>query len=97
MQDRYPLEYIIYNVFDCVSMEILDEVTSDLSIKLPSASDLSDFENFKSQPRRLVDKLHYFYQEHGKVIATTSDAMADELDSLTMSNNDWIDYGPLFK
>ena len=90
MQERHPLEYVIYNVFDCVSMEELDEVTTDLRLTLPLFSGCSDFANFKSQPRRLVDNLHYFCLEHGKVIGSTSDQMTDELDPLTIDIKDWI-------
>lgn len=90
MQANYPLEYVIYNVFDCVSMEELDESTSDLSTSLPMFSGCSDFENFKSQPRRLADNLHYFALENGKVFGTTSDEMANELDKETLGLDGWI-------
>ena len=36
MQRNHPVEYIIYNVFDCVGMELLDEKTKDLAVSLPS-------------------------------------------------------------
>lgn len=71
MQSRFKIEYIIYNIWDCISIEMLDEKTSDLRLTLPLFSGFSDFENFKSQPRRVVDKLHYFCLEQGKVIGTT--------------------------
>ncbi|EKD22708.1 MAG: hypothetical protein ACD_84C00002G0001, partial [uncultured bacterium] len=90
MQENYPLEYVIYNVFDCVAMEELDEVTSDLSLTLPLFSGCSDFENFKSQPRRLADNLHYFCLENGKVFGTTSDEMQSDLDKLSLGLEGWI-------
>jgi hypothetical protein len=90
MQEMYPLEYIIYNVFDCISMEELDEITSDLSITLPLFSGCSDFENFKSQPRRLADTLHYYCLENKKVFGSTSDEMVTALDSKTLSLSGWI-------
>lgn len=91
MQDKYPLEYIIYNVFDCVAMEILDEIINDLSVVLPMFSGCSDFENFKSQPRRLVDSLHYFcLQEKRMVIASTSKDMKVAFDSETIGLDEWI-------
>lgn len=31
MQSKYKLEYGIYNVFDCIALELLDEKTGDLS------------------------------------------------------------------
>jgi hypothetical protein len=90
MQQNYKLEYIIYNVFDCVSMELLDETTLDLAVALPGGSGCSDFGNFKSQPRRTVDDLHYFALEHGLVIGSTSDEMQSELDQLTLGLENWI-------
>lgn len=88
MQKNHPLEYIIYNVWDCVSMEELDEDIKDLQLSLPSMSGCSDFENFKSQPRRVVDELHYFVQTNDRVIGTTSDEMSDELDEITIGLKD---------
>lgn len=90
MQKHHPLEYIIYNTFDCISMEELDETTKDLQLSLPSMSGCSDFENFKSQPRRVVDELHFFVQQHDRVIGTTSDEMDEDLDDLTIGLKDWI-------
>jgi hypothetical protein len=90
MQKNHPLEYIIYNVWDCVSMEELDEDIKDLQLSLPSMSGCSDFENFKSQPRRLVDELHFFVQKNDRVIGTTSDEMSEDLDEITIGLTDWI-------
>ncbi len=91
MQERHPLEYVIYNVWDCVSMEMLDEVTTDLSLTLPLFSGCSDFENFKSQPRRTADNLHYFcLQQKNRVIGTTSSEMKMDLDKLTVGVDGWI-------
>lgn len=90
MQKNYPLEYIIYNVWDCVSMEELDEDIKDLQLSLPSMSGCSDFENFKSQPRRVVDDLHFFVQKYDRVIGTTSDEMSEDLDEMTIGLKDWI-------
>lgn len=90
MQENYPIEYVIYNVFDCVGMELLDEKTLDLSVSVPSGAAMSDYSRFNSQPRRLCDKLHYFVQKHGSVIGTTSDQMAGELDAKTISLSGWI-------
>ncbi len=92
MQEKFPLEYIVYNVFDCISMEELDEVTSDLNLTLPMMSKTSDFENFKSQPRRLVDDLHFFCLEcePPRVIGTTSDELEGDEDDETLDLKGWI-------
>lgn len=90
LQRYHPVEYIIYNVFDCIGLEMLDEKTKDLSVSVPSGAAMSDYAKFNSQPRRVVDKLHYFVMERGKIIGTTSDEMALEFDMHTISLRDWI-------
>jgi hypothetical protein len=91
MQTAYRLEYIIYNGFDCISMEMLDEVTQDLALSMPLLSGCSDFEDFKSQPRRVVDELHFAVQKsQNKIIGTTSDEMSGDHDELTVGLKDWI-------
>ena len=90
MQQYYKFEYIVYNVFDCMGMELLDEKTKDLSIALPMQTGCSDFCNFSSQPRRTADAMHYFVQEFGYVFGSTSDRMANELDEETLDLKGWI-------
>jgi hypothetical protein len=90
MQTRHKLEYIVYNGFDCISIEMLDEITMDMSIILPLFAGYSDFEDFKSQPRRLVDDMHFYLLSVGKVIATTGRNMREEGDSETVSADGWV-------
>lgn len=90
MQTKFKLEYIVYNVFDCISMEMLDEQIKDLQLAMPQASGCSDFETFKSQPRRSADALHYFCLDRGKVFGSTSDDMTSELDKDVLSLDGWI-------
>jgi len=90
MQEKYPFEYVIYNVFDCISMEELDEKTSDLQFSLPLFSGPSDFANFKSQPRRLVDNLHFVCLDQNKVIGVTSTELKSDLDTKTVPVSELI-------
>ena len=91
MQQHYKLEYLIYNVFDCIGVELLDEKTKDLSITLPELCGFSEYKDFKSTPKQLADDLHFFYLEQkGRVIATTSDQMRDDLDDMVISMDEWI-------
>ena len=84
MQNNYPVEYIVYNIFDSLSMIELEKKTKDLSLTLPLFSDISDFSNYASQPRRAADKLHYYCLENDKVIGTTGRNMREALDDETM-------------
>lgn len=90
MQEKFPIEYVIYNVFDCVGMEELDEVTRDLSVAMPQGAAMSDYSKFNSQPRRVCDKLHYFCLERNKIMGTTSDEMLTEQDAKVISLRNWI-------
>lgn len=90
MQKDFKFEYVIYNVFDCVGMELLDEETKDMRLTMPSFAEWTDFCNFNSQPRRLVDKLHYFCLDRKKVIGATSDLIRSEFDEQTTKLGGWI-------
>lgn len=90
MQKNYKLEYAIYNLFDCISLEELDKKTKDLSLTMSVLCEHSDYKNFSSQPRRIADDLHFFVQQYDKIMATTSDQMTDENDELVISLKDWI-------
>lgn len=90
MQSKYPLEYVVYNVFDCISMEELDDETADLSYSVPIFSDSSDFANFKSQPRRYADKMHFECLNANRVYGVTSNKLKSDLDALTIPLSDII-------
>jgi hypothetical protein len=70
LQTHFKLEYMVYNIFDSLSMLELDAVTKDLAFTLPTFSATSDFSNFKSQPRRITDALHFYALEQGYVLGT---------------------------
>lgn len=90
MQQYYKIEYLIYNVFDCISVEMLDEKTSDLSKAISTLCSHSEYARFPSQPRRTVDDLHFVCLQKGLVIATTSDQMVEELDKYVVGMEQWI-------
>lgn len=70
MQERYPIEYIIYNLYDCLGMLELDAVTKDLSQSLPAGAGMTDFTRFNSNPKKIVDALFLFGLERGRVVGT---------------------------
>lgn len=89
MQKNYKIEYLIYNLFDTIGLELLDEKTLDLQVTFPALCGFSEFKNFNSTPKMLADDMHFFFKEIGLTIATVSDKMADELDQyvIGMNNN----------
>jgi hypothetical protein len=90
MQTKYPLEYIAYNIFDTLSMIELDEKTQDLTQALPVLSQYSDYTNFNSKPRQLIDLLHWEALDNNCVIGCAGNELKDEIDEKTLPLDDWI-------
>jgi len=88
MQARYKIEYIVYNIFDCISMLELDKKTKDLAISLPMFSGITDFAKFKSQPKRILDAL-YLYLKDKKYILSGG-IIPDSEKNQTLGLDDWI-------
>lgn len=90
MSTKWKAEYLVYNIYDCLVMCQLDEVTKDLQIVLPMLCGHSDFDRFTSTPRRLSDDVEFKCRERGLVMGTTSDNMENELDKLVVGMDQWI-------
>lgn len=92
MQKHHKIEYGVYNIFDSISLELLDEKTNDLALNISLFSKNSDYRNFNSNPKRLIDDLHFWYlrQSNPCVIGSSSDEMASELDKHVIDHSDWI-------
>lgn len=90
MQANYPLEYSIYNMGDCDTVLDLDAKTTDLSVKLLAYADGTDLANVNSNPRRLLNSLHFYLLERNRVIAGTGSKMSDGLDELAPNREEWI-------
>jgi hypothetical protein len=91
MQKNYPLEYVVYNQFDCICMEMQDEKIYDLQLSIPMFSGFSDFTNFNSQPKRAADDMHFFVKDNKqKIIGSTSYDMTEDFDDETTGLSDWI-------
>jgi len=90
MQMYHKFEYAIYNIFDCISVEMLDEKTTDLQSMISLMCAHSEYRRFPSQPRRTCDDLHFLALENGLVCAATSNKMQDDNDQHVISINDWI-------
>lgn len=92
MQKEQKLEYAVYNIVDCVACEILDEEpkVNDISKAISSSTGYSEYIRYPSQPRRTVDKLHFFCLSKGEVIGTTGTDPVTEFDKATVKIDDWI-------
>lgn len=95
MQENYPIEYIVYNIYDCLSMLELDEKTNDLSRSLPDFAGITDFSRFNSQSRKLSDALFLFGLRRNRIIGTAGPFKEeDEIDDsmLETDGDDDDDY-----
>lgn len=83
MQKHRKVDYGVYNLFDCIGVEILDEQPKvmDLAITMPSRCGWSDYDKFPSNPRRAVDNLHFLCLQEGYVIGSTPKNILTEFDS----------------
>ena len=70
MQHNYPIEYIVYHMYDCLGMLELDTKLRDLSHSVPSFAGMTDFQKFNSNPKKIVDALFLFGLERDQVVGT---------------------------
>lgn len=71
MQHNKIFDYMVYGLFDSYTMSILDMKTKDLSQRLPYLTELTSFEEYASQTKRLRDGFYIYGLEHlGMVIAS---------------------------
>lgn len=90
MQERFPIEYCVYNIFDDISVEMLDERTTDLRRIISSQCQHSEYAKFASQTRRTWDDFHFLCDGKNLVEAATSDQMEEELDKHVIGLEGWI-------
>jgi len=90
MQTKYKIEYMVYNIFDCIAVELLDDLTGDVAQSFPILCGYSDYSTYTSNPRKIVDDLHFVCRQKGLVIGTTSDDMVSDLDKYVVDMNAWI-------
>lgn len=95
MQQEFPMEYLVYHLFDCLGMIELEEQLRDLSNSLPASAAMTDFARFNSNPKKIVDALFIFGLERGEVVGTVGKinkteqaAEADLIDDNLLVNED---------
>lgn len=90
MQRDHPLEYIIYNIYDTMSVELLDEQTGDICSAFSILSEMTPFDKFNSLPRRLVDGFTFYCLERGLIVGTAGTYVENDIDARIISMKDWI-------
>lgn len=90
MQKHYKINYVVYNVYDCLGVELLDEKVTDLNTQIGILSNSSEYSVFNSNPKRNVSEFYFDMLKDNMMAGTLSDRMADENDSLVPSIAGWI-------
>jgi len=68
MQKNFKIEYMVYALFDSLSMKLLDDKTLDLCFTIPSFAGDTHFAKCNSKPKMIADMLHFFALERGYVL-----------------------------
>ena len=89
MVDKHPLEYTIYNKWDCMGMLELDMKTGDLARQISIFSGINDLGYFNSGPTKIATNLYFEYLKYGVVIGTGGKKQDEEEDE-RMSLSNWI-------
>lgn len=91
MQRFEKVFYCVYNMFDNIGAQLLDEHTLDLCSTFPAQCGVTDLENYGSQGKKLYDDQYFkLLQNDQHVICGISDEMADEMDKLLVTLDGWI-------
>lgn len=88
MTRNYKDEYIIYNMWDTISMLYLEKKTNDLSINLPMYSGYNEFDTFSSSTRVMGAQIYFYLREKGMVPGTPDPNI--ENDPLLLGLRGWI-------
>lgn len=90
MQKNYKVNYVVYNIFDCLGVELLDEKTTDLGTQISILSESSEYTVFNSNPKRNVNEFYFSMLPNGLIAGTCSDRMEDENDKSLLGKEGWI-------
>ncbi len=75
MQQNYKIEYMVYGIFDSISMILLDNKIMDLSFTLPGYAGITSFARCNSKPKMIADALHFYVLEKGYVLNSVGEQL----------------------
>lgn len=91
MQENHPVEYMVYNLYDCVGILDLESKNSDMTLTIPALLGVSEYRQFASSPTKVMNNFtEYLIFKRNKVPGCTSDEMKDDLDPYVVSEKNWI-------
>ena len=90
MQVNYPLEYVVYNIFDCLGILDLDSVTQDMAVAFPLQVGVKPYHKAPSLPQAALVDLNFFAQDICYVYGTTGGELKNEFTEATLACSGWI-------
>lgn len=90
MQRHNKIFYCVYNMFDNIGAQLLDEVTLDLRSTFPAQCGYSDLHSYGSQGRKLADDFYFDLLDRGYILSGVSDKMEKEMDKHLVPLDGWI-------
>ena len=81
MQRNEALKYIVYNQFDCISLQLMEWKNSDLS-SMSILGGVSQLCKWTRQTRKMADSLYFDLLSSGHIIASAGQNMETEFDAL---------------
>lgn len=90
MSTQHKALYCVYNLFDCISMELLDDVIGDVQVKtLPYAAS-TPLGRMQSNPTRLANAYYFYMREEGLYPCAAGNQMAEpEFDRQILNRRGW--------
>lgn len=90
-QKTRKLEYLAYNCFDTIGMEILDAKILDIRVTLTGYLGYRDLSKLKSNPSLLANLCHFhLLEKRGRVLRTTGEINDDEFTAQIQDRRNWI-------
>lgn len=92
MSGKHKLEYLAYNLVDCIGCEVLDEQAKvkDLKLTLGIATRLSDYKDYMRQPKVLMNTAFHVCRRTKRVIGSTSSNVQLPIDAFVVKRKEWI-------
>ena len=81
MQKHEAFKYVVYNQFDCISLQLQEWKNSDIS-SMVILGDSSRLSKWTKQTRKVSDSLYFYALAAGKVTASPGQSMETEFDHL---------------
>lgn len=82
-QRFYKLDYIAYNLGDCIELELLQDKILDLPINIGNFIGITEYKDYFKQTKKASNEMHLLHLEYKQPLCATSDQMMTDLDKLT--------------